>query len=75
MGAMQQCYAFRILSASRQRFLRAGGGELHPTPHYVSERILSSESMLDNFSNHIEQESKNCDGILYEMQNLIFLVL
>ena len=32
--------------------------------------------MLDNFSNHIEQESKNCDGILNEMQNLIiFLVL
>ena len=32
--------------------------------------------MLDyNFSNHIEQESKNCDGILNEMQNLIFFKL
>ena len=46
--------------------------ELHPTPHFVPEGILSSKSMLDNFSNHIEQESKNCDGILNEMQNLNF---
>ena len=27
--------------------------------------------MFDNFSNHIEQEIKNCDVILNEMQNLI----
>ena len=28
--------------------------------------------MFDNFSNHIKQESKNCDGIISEKQNLIF---
>ena len=53
--------------------LESRGSELHPTPNYIPEDILSSKSMLDNFSNHIEQESKNCDGIFNEMQNLIFL--
>ena len=28
--------------------------------------------MLNNSSNHIEQESKNCYGILNKMQNLFF---
>ena len=28
--------------------------------------------MLNNFSNHIKQESKNCYGILNEMQNFFF---
>ena len=52
-----------------------GSGEasstVHPTPRFVPEGFLSSKSMLDNFLNHIEQESKNCDRILNEMQNLI----
>ena len=29
--------------------------------------------MFDNLSNHIKQESKNCDGILNDMQNLFFV--
>ena len=58
----------RCLRGSRE-------GELHPIPYFVPEGILSSKSMLDNFLNHIEQESKNCDGILNEMQNLIIFQL
>ena len=45
--------------------------ELHPTPHFVPGGFLSSKSMFDNFSNHTEQESKNWDWILNEMQNFI----
>ena len=45
--------------------------ELHPITHFVPGVFLPSKSMLDNFSNHTEQESKNCDGICNEMQNFI----
>ena len=64
---------FELLAISLRRLgdvLEGRGGELQ-TPHFVPEGILSSKSMFDNFSNHIEQENKNCYGILNEMQNLI----
>ena len=43
-----------------------------PLTLFMREFYLVAKSMLDNFSNHIKQESKNCDGILNEMQNFIF---
>ena len=40
--AIQRGNAFSILSAGRRGFMRVGGVEVHPTPHFVPEGISSS---------------------------------